>query len=125
MPRGWLRARMPMSEDEKIEVTPSSGNVFADLGFKDSDERLAKSMLAIQISQVIKTRRLTQAKAAELCGLSQPKISKLVRGDLYGFSTEQLLRVLMALGHDVSIVVEAPSAGSRRRRRGRLTVHAV
>jgi predicted XRE-type DNA-binding protein len=107
---------------DEIKATPSSGNVFADLGLKNPEERLAKAKLAVQIATAIRDRKLTQNAAAKVCGIDQPKISKLVRGELYGFSTDQLVRILTALGQDVEIVVSAPP---RRRRKGKLTVRAA
>jgi predicted XRE-type DNA-binding protein len=85
--------------------TVSSGNVFADMRLPDAEELLAKADLAIQISRIIEERELTQAEAAELLGIDQPKISALVRGRLEGFSIERLTRFLNALGQDVEIVV--------------------
>jgi predicted XRE-type DNA-binding protein len=85
--------------------TVSSGNVFADLGLPHAEELLAKADLAIQISQIIEDRELTQAEAAEMLGIDQPKVSALVRGRLEGFSMERLYRFLNALGQDVEIVV--------------------
>jgi predicted XRE-type DNA-binding protein len=90
---------------ETPRYTESSGNVFADLGLPDADELLAKADLAIQISRIIEERELTQAEAAELLGVDQPKVSALVRGRLEGFSIERLTRFLNALGQDVEIVV--------------------
>jgi predicted XRE-type DNA-binding protein len=108
----------------EIEAIPSSGNVFADLGLKNPEERLAKAQLAVRISAAIKARKLTQLVAADLCGIDQPKISKLMRGDLYGFSTDQLFRFLTALGQDVEIIVrDRPSR--RRNAKGKLTVRAA
>lgn len=92
-----------MSDD--IKVTPSSGNVFADLGLPDADQLLAKADLAIEISKIIDERELTQAEAAEIMGVDQPKVSALVRGRLDGFSMERLYRFLNALGRDIEIVV--------------------
>lgn len=108
--------------DGVIKATPSSGNVFADVGLKDPEERLAKAELAVRIGAIVKARKLTQQAAAEALGIDQPKISKLVRGELYGFSTDQLFRFLMALGQDVEIIVRKPT---RRRARGKLTVRAA
>ena len=99
-----------MSEETKI--TPSSGNVFADLGLPDADQLLAKADLAIEITRVIEERGLTQAEAAELMKVDQPKVSALVRGKLDGFSMERLYRFLNALGRDVEIVVK-PKPKSR------------
>jgi predicted XRE-type DNA-binding protein len=108
----------------QIKATQSSGNVFADLGLKNPEERLAKAELAVRIAAAIKARKLTQVAAAEVCAIDQPKISKLLRGDLYGFSTDQLLRFLTALGQDVEIIVRDRP---RRRRsvKGKLTVRAA
>jgi predicted XRE-type DNA-binding protein len=89
-------------------VTESSGNVFADLGIKDPDAYRAKSVLAIHIRRVINKRRLTQAEAGQILGISQPKISAIVKGRLDGFSTERLFRFLNVLGCDVKISVSHP-----------------
>ena len=63
-----------------IPVTPSTGNVFADLGFAEPEEELTKAQLASHIRQIIKRRRLTQAAAAALMGVDQPKVSALLNG---------------------------------------------
>jgi predicted XRE-type DNA-binding protein len=92
----------------------SSGNVFADLGLPNPEDRLAKAELARRISGIITERRLTQAEAAAALGIDQPKVSALVRGRLGGFSLERLMRFLNILGRDVEIVVK-PKPRSRRR----------
>jgi predicted XRE-type DNA-binding protein len=89
-----------MSKFEK-----SSGNVFRDLNFPDADELLAKAELARQIGKLIKRLGLTQAEAALLLKIDQPKVSALLSGRLTAFSTERLMRFLKALGQDVRIVV--------------------
>lgn len=101
-------------------VTPSSGNVFADLGLPDADELLVKAGLAHRIGVLIDG--ITQAEAGKRLGIDQPKVSRLLRGDLYGFSTEQLMRFLNDLGHDVVIDVR-PSPKSRPR--GKTTMRAA
>jgi len=98
---------------DELEYTVSSGNVFADLGLPDADELLAKADLAIEIRHIIEERGLTQAEAADLMGVDQPKVSALVRGKLDGFSMERLYRFLNALGRDVEIVV-TPKPRSRK-----------
>ncbi len=80
--------------NEETEVYHGSGNVFADLGLPDAEERLAKAELAPQILNIIARRRLTQAQAAELLGIDQPKVSALTRGKLSGFSMERLFHFL-------------------------------
>lgn len=93
-----------------------SGNVFEDLGHTRPEEALAKAELARKIAEVIAKRRLTQAAAAELLNLDQPKVSALVRGRLAGFSLDRLVRLLVLLGSDVEIVVKprARTAGLAR-----------
>ncbi|MGH2457273.1 MAG: helix-turn-helix domain-containing protein [Chloroflexota bacterium] len=101
---------------EDISITPSSGNVFADLGFAEPEEMLLKAELARRITATIKVRRLTQVQAAEILGVDQPKVSALVRGRLTIFSVDRMLRFLADLGHDVEIVVKAnPHPTSRGR----------
>jgi predicted XRE-type DNA-binding protein len=107
---------------KETKVTPSSGNVFADLGLKNAEELLAKAELAVRITAAMRARKLTQLAAAEILGIDQPKVSKLVRGELYGFSSDQLFRFLNALGQDVEITVKS---APRRQGRGKLTVRAT
>jgi len=90
-----------------IEFEKSSGNVFADLGLPNAENRLAKAELALKISEILAKRRLSQSKAAALLGVDQPEISALVRGQLAGFSLERLVRFLNILGRDVQIAVKA------------------
>jgi predicted XRE-type DNA-binding protein len=90
-------------------VTYGSGNVFADLGFEDAEEMLAKAKLAVAIKDVIKERKLTQGQAAKLMGIDQPRVSKLVHGRLSDFATDSLLQYLLHLGSDVEIVVHKPT----------------
>jgi predicted XRE-type DNA-binding protein len=92
-------------QEPEIPVTPSSGNVFADLGFAESEEELAKAQLASHIRRIIRRRRLTQVAAAALMGIDQPKVSALLNGRLASFSTDRLLRLLTLLGQDIEIVV--------------------
>ena len=102
-----------------IPVTPSSGNVFADLGFAEPEEELTKAQLTSHIRQIIKRRRMTQATAASLMGIDQPKVSALLNGRLANFSSERLMRLLTALGQDVDITVKAKP---RNRGHGRIRV---
>ena len=110
---------MAGQHEDDITVTPGSGNVFADLGVAEPEEELAKVQLAVHIRDAIKRRRLTQAEAARLVGLDQPKISALMNGRLTGFSSDRLLRCLTALGRDIDIVVKADT---KRHARGRIRV---
>lgn len=86
-------------------ITRGTGNVFADLGFPDAVERQAKLRLAYALNQVLDGRRLPQADAAKVLGLTQPKVSALRNYKLAGFSVERLMNLLTALGQDVEIVI--------------------
>jgi predicted XRE-type DNA-binding protein len=86
-------------------ITRGTGNVFADLGYPDAEERQTKLRLAHAINDVIARRRLTQAAAAERLGVNQPKVSALARYKLDGFSVERLMEFLRALDQDVEIVI--------------------
>lgn len=112
-------AKPAATETPSIPVTESSGNVFTDLGVAEPEEELTKAQLASHIRHTIKRRRLTQAQAAHLMGLDQPKVSALMNGRLAGFSSDRLMRFLAALGQDVEIVVKA---GSHRGARGQVRV---
>ena len=92
----------------------SGGNIFADLRLANPQEALVKAELARRICQAITERRLTQAKAAQLLGIDQPKISALVRGILDGFSAERLFRFLNDLGQEVEITIRPAKQPGRR-----------
>jgi predicted XRE-type DNA-binding protein len=94
-------------------VTSSSGNVFADLGLPNPEERLAKAELARQINNIIKERKLTQTAAAALLDIDQPKISALSTGKLTGFSLDRLFRFLNSLDQNITIKV-TPRARSKK-----------
>ena len=116
------RERGSKRSGERMHFEESSGNVFADLGLPNAEERLVKATLAIEIGRIIAKRRLTQQAAAKLMGIDQPKVSHVLTGRLAGYSTERLMGFLTALGLDVEIVVH-PSPS--RRRQGRLRVVAA
>jgi predicted XRE-type DNA-binding protein len=90
---------------EEGTVFYGSGNVFADMGLPNPEERLAKSRLASIIRDLIEDRGLTQKQAAELMGTDQPKVSKILRGRLGEFSTEWLLSRILHMGLDVDITI--------------------
>ncbi len=111
-----------MTARDDNSITPSGGNVFADLDLPDPEDRLAKAELARQIGAIIRERRLTQRAAAQALGVDQPKVSALLAGRLAGFSLERLAHFLTLLGKDVEIVVrEKPPTRSV----GRLSVLSV
>ena len=91
--------------DDRVE--PGSGNVFADFGFHDAEERLLKAKLASKIAQLIKKKGWTQSQTAERIALDQPKVSRLLRGQLAGFSADRLFAILNRLGHSVEVRISA------------------
>lgn len=96
-------------------VTHGSGNVFADLGFERPEEELLKAQLVREIRDIIKRRKLTQAKAGVLLGLRQPDVSALSRGRIGKFSLERLLRCVRRLDRDVVLLIRPKGRGSSGR----------
>src|SRR5712692_9015727 len=92
----------------KTKIRRSSGNVFRDLGLsRDEAEHLkVRSTLMIQLRKLLEARRLTQAAAADLFGVSQPRISDLVRGKIELFSIDTLVDMLANAGVRVSLVLQ-------------------
>jgi len=82
-----------------------SGNVFKDIGVPNAEEHLVKAQLVFKIDTIMKKRRLKQKQAADLLGVRQPDVSKMLRGEFRQFSVERLLRFLVKLDQDVEIVV--------------------
>lgn len=105
---------------QNMKIERGSGNVFADLGLPDADTHLLKAELVTRIDRIIRQRGLKQVEAAKLMGLSQPDVSRLMRGDFQEYSLERLLRLLTRLGRDVDIKIRK----SRTRGTGRLSVEA-
>ena len=96
-----------------MEFERGSTNVYDGLGLPDADEVMVKAQLAAKIGEIIKRRRLKQIEAAEIVGLSQPKLSGLLRGQFRGISQTKMMNCLVRLGRDMKIVV-----GPARRRAG-------
>jgi len=101
-----------MPKRKTLEMEPGSGNVFADLGLPDAGEHLIKAGLVVKIDRTIRQRHLTQAAEAQLMCIDQPKVSAMLAGRFRGYSVERLMRFLVALGHDVEIVVKPLKRGS-------------
>lgn len=99
--------------DTRVEM--GSGSVYKDLGYKSHKEMETKSNLVMEISKAIKKKKLTQIQAAEMFGISQPKLSELLRGRFRGYSIERLIYFLNELGKDVDIVVKSKPRNRRAR----------
>lgn len=88
-----------------LDVHRGSGNVFADLGLPDAEKLQIKTCLVIQIRKAMQTQGLTQVKAAKRMGISQPKVSDMMRGDFTNLSERKLMDCLTRLGYDIDIKV--------------------
>jgi len=110
------------NDNRENEITRGTGNVFADLGYPDATERQTKLRLAYALNQVLEQRKLSQAEAAKVLGVTQPKVSALRHYKLAGFSVERLMTLLNALDQDVEIVI---SRKPRSRRAARTSVVAA
>jgi predicted XRE-type DNA-binding protein len=88
-----------------IEIEEGSSNVYADLGMVDADEMLVKAKLATKIGEIIKSRKWSQQQAAEVLGLTQPKLSKMLRGQFRGISEAKMLDCLAKLGRNFQIII--------------------
>ena len=99
----------------KFKETPADGNIFQDIGFppQEAEHLLIRSMLMVSIKQIIRNRRITQAKAAALFGVTQPRVSDLMRGKINLFSIDTLVEMLAHAEMRVRIMVE-PSRRSRK-----------
>jgi len=97
-----------MAKKNAVRVTPSSGNVFRDLGFskEESEHLLVRADLLIQVQKAIASSGLKQAEAAKVLRVTQPRVSDLLRGRIDLFSTDGLIDMLARLGVSVRLVVK-------------------
>ncbi|WP_322014474.1 helix-turn-helix transcriptional regulator [Paraburkholderia sp. J12] len=87
------------------EIERGSGNVYADLDLPGAEEMLVKAQLATKIREIVDARNWTQREAAQVLGMTQPKLSNMLRGQFRGISETKMLECLARLGRDVRIVV--------------------
>ena len=95
---------------EGDEVHRGSGNVFADLGLADAEKLKIKTGLVIEIRKAMKHLGLTQQEAAKRMGMTQPKVSDMMRGDFTNLSERKLMDCLTRLGYDIEIKVRLSKA---------------
>ncbi len=105
---------MAKQKQEEILIESSSGNVFADLGFENADEMLAKAQLVHAISKAMASKGVNQTDLAKMIGIDQSKVSKLLRGITEGFSSDRLLRILNSLDQDIEIIIRARPQSEKR-----------
>ena len=115
-------AKAKTSKSKARAITRGSGNVFADLGLADAEERQTKLRLAYALNTIMDEQGLTQAAAGARLGLKQPKVSALRHYRLEGFSVERLMTLLTALDQDIEIVIRAKP---RSRAAARISVVAA
>jgi predicted XRE-type DNA-binding protein len=105
---------VPVDECIVEHVTPADGNIFADLGFppEEAGNLFVRSKLMIEVRCIIQDRRLKQKKAAELFGVSQPRISELMRGRINEFTIDSLVNMLAHAGLRVDVSIRAADEGA-------------
>lgn len=93
---------------KKLKITPSTGNVFRDLGFRreEAEHLLVRADLMIEVQKIIASRRLKQSAVAKVLRVSQPRVSDLLRGRIDLFSTDALIDMLTRLGARVRLSVK-------------------
>jgi predicted XRE-type DNA-binding protein len=96
-----------MGLETRLKITPSSGNVFRDLGFsrEEAEHLLIRSDLMIAVQKALERRAVKQAEAANILGVTQPRVSDLLRGRIDLFSTDALIDMLARLGIRVRVVL--------------------
>jgi predicted XRE-type DNA-binding protein len=94
---------------QEVEVHETKGNIFADLGLPDAETHYLKAQIVTELYRLTTARKLTQAKAGEVMGISQPEVSRLFKGHFREYSVERLMGFLTAFEQDVEIVVRPHS----------------
>ncbi len=90
----------------KIKIEEGSGNIFADLGLPDADNHFLKAQIVSEIYRLATDRKLTQANAGKLMGISQPEVSRMFKGSFREYSIDRLMGFLTSFDRDVEIVVK-------------------
>jgi predicted XRE-type DNA-binding protein len=100
----------------KVKVEAGSGNIFADLGLPDADTHFLKAQIVSEIYRLTNERKLTQARAGKLMGISQPEVSRMFKGNFREYSIDRLMGFLTSFDRDVEIVAKPrgkPGKGGR------------
>jgi len=106
----------------KVKVGVGSGNIFADLGLPDADTHFLKAQIVAEIYRLTNQRKLTQAQAGKLIGISQPEVSRMFKGNFREYSIDRLMAFLTAFDRDVEIVVRPHKKAGRA---GRITFSPI
>ena len=102
---------MPKTTRNGIEFAEGSGNVFADLGLKDSDQLMARGQIGFYVFRILEDRKMKQREIAEVLGIAQPEVSHLMNGHFSRFTTDKLLDFLKRLDQKVRIEVSRRHKG--------------
>jgi predicted XRE-type DNA-binding protein len=109
-----------VSED-RAEIHECVGNVFADLGLPDAEAHFLKAQIVAELYRLTTERKLTQAKAGTLMGISQPEVSRLFKGNFREYSVDRLMAFLTAFDRDVEIVSRPRTRKAKDGGRGHIT----
>ncbi len=107
-----------IKEEEDNKIKRGTKNVFADLGYSDPDTHLLKAQLVSRIDEIMTDKKLTQTQAAQVMGITQPDVSRLLKGQFRDVSVERIMRMLTRLGCEVDIVIKSPG-----RKRAGFVIH--
>lgn len=97
-----------MGKENDQNIRRGSNNIYADLGYSDPDMQLLKAQLVSRIDEIMIDKKLTQTQAAQAMGISQPDVSRLLKGQFRDISVERIIRMLTRLGCDVDVVIKPP-----------------
>jgi predicted XRE-type DNA-binding protein len=107
------RAHAEEMADTRVEM--GEGSIYEQLGYKEHKEMETKATLVMEITKAIRKKKITQTEAAEMLGISQPKLSGLLNGCFRGYSVERLMHFLTELGKDVDIIVRSKPRNRKAR----------
>ncbi|MEK4031512.1 helix-turn-helix transcriptional regulator [Methylocystis sp. IM2] len=110
---------------ERVEVYESAGNVFADLGLPDAEAHFLKAQIVAELYRLTNEWKLTQTKAGNLMGISQPEVSRLFKGNFREYSVDRLMAFLTAFDRDVEIVSRPRPRKAKGGERGHITFKPV
>jgi predicted XRE-type DNA-binding protein len=102
---------MSTKKRKPIKFEQGSGNIFADLGLKDSDQLLARAQIGYYVYKILEDRKLKQREISDILGIAQPDVSHLMNGHFSRFTTDKLLDFLKRLDQKVTIEVSRHHKG--------------
>lgn len=88
---------MTTKRRRSTRIKIGSGNVFADLGLKDSDQLMARSQIGFHVFKILEEKKLKQPEIAGILGIAQSDVSHLMNGHFSRFTTDKLLGFRLSL----------------------------